>query len=231
MRGQARDIVRASHAVAWVAALLAMGCAPWDPMPTHRGGTGRLVGTSESPGSWTRELTAELRAMAREDQALRQGLGPETMTDTAFLGRMIRADSAHSLRLRALVQAHGWPSADVVGEDVAEDAFLIVQHTPYEAWQRAMLPQVEADVRAGALDPQDYALLFDRVQVHQGLPQRYGTQLDAARDGTLHLEPLEDPARVDSLRASLGLMPLDAYLDLAEASLGMKVARPSTGRN
>lgn len=168
--------------------------------------------------------------MAREDQATRQGFGPETMTDTAFLGRMIRADSAHSRRLRSLVEAHGWPSVEGVGRQALEDAFLIVQHTPYEAWQRAMLANVEAGVRTRVLDAQDYALLYDRVQVHQGLPQRYGTQLDAGTDGVLRLQPLEDPARVDSVRATLGLPPLAVYLSAVEESLGMKVEKPDSGR-
>jgi hypothetical protein len=168
--------------------------------------------------------------MAREDQDVRQGLGPETMADTAFLGRMARTDSAHSRRLKALVEAHGWPNTRAVGEEAAEGAFLVVQHTPFEAWQRAMLPHVEAGVRAGVLDPQDYALLYDRVQVHLGLPQRYGTQLNADGDGVWHLQPLEDTARVDSLREDLGLPPLEVYLQVVEDAFGMKVERLDPGR-
>lgn len=174
---------------------------------------------------WTPELAAELGAMHADDQAVREGLGPETLADTAFLGRMARTDSAHSRRLGALVERHGWPLVSEVGEEAAEGAFLVVQHTPFDDWQRTMLPLVEAAVRAGELDAQDFALLYDRVQVRQGRPQRYGTQLQSGPDGRLHPDPLEDSASVDSLRAELGLPPLDVYFDLVEEITGMTVER------
>lgn len=173
---------------------------------------------------WTPELAEELRAMGVVDQEVRAGFGPESVADTAYMGRMARADSAHSRRLRDLVQDHGWPRSSEVGPEAAEAAFLIVQHTPFEDWQRGMLRHVEQAVRAGGLDGQDYALLYDRVQMKLGGAQKYGTQL-RPEEGRLHLEPIEDPAAVDSLRAELGMPPLDEYLEVVEEAYGMEVVR------
>ena len=174
--------------------------------------------------SWTPALAEELRAMGILDQEVREGLGPETVTDSVFMSRMVRTDSANSRRLRELVVVHGWPRASEVGPEAARAAFLVVQHTPFEDWQRSMLPHVERAVRAGDLDGQDFALLYDRVQVKAGHPQRYGTQL-RPEDGKLLLDSLEDTAAVDSLRAGLGMPPLDTYLEAVEEAYGMEVVR------
>ena len=155
-------------------------------------------------------LRTELLAMGERDQAVREGLTPETFQDTAFVFRMIRADSALSLRLREIIDAHGWPDADRLGADAVHAAFLIVQHSPFPDFLVQVLPYVEADVRAGRLDGQDYAAMVDRVRDQRGEPQLYGTQYDLV-DGVLVRSPVEDPANLDARRAELGLMPIAEY--------------------
>jgi len=185
----------------------------------------RWVGEAIRKPPWTPELAEELRAMGVVDQEAREDLGPETLTDPAVIGRMARADSAHSRRLRSLVEEHGWPHAGEVGSEAVDAAFLIIQHTPFEDWQRDMLPVVEEAARAGDLDGQSYAMLYDRVQTKLGRPQRYGTQLSPTEDGKLRLDPLANPAAVDSLRAELGMPPLAEYLRVIEEVYGMEVVR------
>lgn len=174
---------------------------------------------------WTPELAEELRAMGVVDQEVREGFGPETVGDTAVTGRMVRADSANSRRLRKLVEKHGWPRSSDIGREAAQAALLIVQHTPFEDWQRSMLPLVERAVAAGDLAGQDYAMLYDRVQMKLDRPQRYGTQLSSTGDGGLRLYSLENPAAVDSLRAELSMPPLEEYLQMIEEVYGMEVER------
>ena len=178
--------------------------------------------TSES---WTPALAEELGAMGILDQEVREGLGLATVTDSVFMSRMVRTDSVNSRRLRELVEVHGWPRASEVGPEAAQAAFLIVQHTPFEDWQRSMLPHVEQAVGDGEFDGQAFAMLDDRVQVKAGGPQKYGTQLSSTEDGKLRLDSLENPAAVDSLRAELGMPPLEEYLKVVEEAYGMKVVR------
>jgi hypothetical protein len=217
-----------------VAALLAAACGPGDrrdaaDAAADTGDTAGMAAAAAELEPWTPELAAELREMHQADQAVREGFGPESVGDTAYMARMARTDSAHGRRLRELVDRHGWPRASEVGEEAAGGAFLVVQHSPYLDWQAAMLPLVEEAVRAGELDGQSYALLCDRVQMNRGQPQRYGTQLRTAEDGGLRLYTIEDPAAVDSLRAELGMPPLSVYLDMVEEQLGMPIARDSLG--
>lgn len=218
-----------STASSWLAGgaavlLVVSACGDSD-RPRPDGDTTAAAATSGEPVPWTPELAEELRAMGTLDQQVREGIGPEAMKDTAFMGRMTRTDSAQSRRLRELVETHGWPRAAEVGPEAAEAAFLIVQHTPFEDWQRSMLPFVERATRAGDLEGQDFALLYDRVQTKLGRPQKYGTQLHPTEDGKLVLDSLESPGAVDSLRAGLGLPPLEEYLEAVEEAYGMEVVR------
>lgn len=113
-------------------------------------------------------LRAELIALGREDQAVRTGLSPEMIQDPAFVRRLVRTDSALSIRLREIVATSGWPDPARVGRSAVHAAFLIVQHTPFDDFREAMLPHVERDVRAGVLEGQDYAAMVDRIRTHRG---------------------------------------------------------------
>ena len=111
-----------------------------------------------------------------------------------------------------------------MGTEGLEAAFLLLQHATDTAFQRRLLPEVEEDVRAGRLDPQDYALLVDRTRQHSGHRQLYGTQLTLV-PGTreARLDPIEDSASVDERREALGLPPLERYLEVVEERTGFDV--------
>src|SRR6185503_12139018 len=80
-------------------------------------------------------------------------------------------------------------------------------------FQEEMLPILEAGVKRGEVRADDFATLFDRVRVHRGEPQRYGTQFEI-KDKRLVANRIEDIAKLDSLRASVGMVPLAEYVKL-----------------
>lgn len=57
----------------------------------------------------------------------------------------------------------------------------------------------------------NYALLFDRVALHEHRPQRYGTQFGDGRGGCLAVQPVEDHAGIDARRHAVGLDTLAEY--------------------
>ncbi|MER7049254.1 DUF6624 domain-containing protein [Streptomyces jumonjinensis] len=59
-------------------------------------------------------------------------------------------------------------------------------------------------VTAGDADVRHRALLKDRVRVHRGEPQVFGTQLAGQDDGSLIPFPMIDPPGVDARRAAWG---------------------------
>ena len=76
----------------------------------------------------------------------------------------------------------------------------------------ATLPEIEKGVRAKILDPQNFALLHDRLSLDLGHKQRYGTQLGQGADKKLVVMPIEDRANVEKIREGLGIPPLSQYL-------------------
>lgn len=167
-------------------------------------------------------LRAELIEMGREDQRVRTGLTPEMIADTAFVRRLMRTDSALSIRLREMIETHGWPDAERVGQSAVHAAFLIVQHSPFDDFRQAMLPHVEQDAKAGVLDAQDYAAMVDRIRTHRGEPQLYGTQYSLV-DGYLIRDPVENADDLERRREELGLMPVAEYERLLADFYGAEV--------
>ena len=87
----------------------------------------------------------------------------------------------------------------------AHAAWLLAQHAPPEL-QEECLPLLEDAVTRGDASRADLAYLGDRVLMHRGDPQLYGTQY-RVMDGVLELWAVRDPAGLDERRAALGLEP------------------------
>ena len=104
--------------------------------------------------------------------------------------------------LLALVPAEGWFSTTVYGEEAATGAFMIVQHAD-TALQKRFLPAIEAMADRGEASKSFYALMYDRVEVAEGRPQRYGTQMRCV-DGRMQPFPTEDPENLEARRAPMG---------------------------
>jgi hypothetical protein len=185
----------------------------------HVGGCRRAPdGPSESVLADARE---QLATRGKEDQAVREGFGEGGKIDTAQIRRMMHVDSANTNWLKAYVARWQWPTAQQVGRENVENAFLIVQHAIHDtAFMRSMLPAVTQAAKAGDLKPNDVAMLGDRIEVKAGHGQRYGTQL-SIRDGKLVLDPIEDSAHVDTRRAALGLPPIAQYIHMADSAMKM----------
>ena len=113
----------------------------------------------------------------------------------------------------------GWP--DSLSKDAHNTIFLVLQHSP-DSLMRKFFPEVQHKVALGLLAPDDEAIMFDRLQMHAGLPQRYGSQTFASSDDKNYIWPVEDVENLDAIRAEVGLPNMDAYIKLAKDSTGVK---------
>lgn len=157
-------------------------------------------------------LRAELLQLLAEDQQGRDsGALALAANDTGYIFRMMRADSARTRRLKAIIDEHGWPGPDKVDNDGVSAAFLLLQHSPDSAFQERLLPVLEREAQAGRMRPADVALLTDRVLVRSGKPQRYGSQFKM-QVGKMIAEPIEDLDGLDARRAAVGLPPMAEYV-------------------
>lgn len=179
-------------------------------------------------GAFPDSVFAELVAMGVEDQELRQDLTPARMQDSAFRRRIARGDSARSERLREIVAEYGWPDRSAAGEEAADAAFLILQHSPHHDFQSRMVQEIEALAEEGDVSGQQAALLIDRVRMHEGRPQLYGTQFEQ-EDDRLVLYPVADADSLDERRAAIGLPSMERYVELMEEAYSVPVVRDGEG--
>jgi hypothetical protein len=148
------------------------------------------------------QLRTELLARADRDQTARKSL-PPAQRDQQWEQVIAPVDRANTARMRQIVAEYGWPGYALAGVDGAHAAWLLVQHAPAE-FQEECLPLLDDAVAHGDAAPRDLAYLTDRVLMHRGEPQIYGTQYQVM-DGRLSLWEVRDPDRLDQRRAALGL--------------------------
>ena len=150
------------------------------------------------------ELRTELLARADRDQTARKSL-PPAQRDQQWEQIIAPVDRANTARMREIVADYGWPGYALAGVDGAHAAWLLVQHAP-AGFQEECLPLLEDAVGRGDAAPRDLAYLTDRVLMHRGEPQVYGTQYQVI-DGSLTLWTVREPAGLGQRRAALGLPP------------------------
>lgn len=138
-----------------------------------------------------------------------------------------RTDSLNRVVVDSLLQ-NGWPEG--LSEQSNQTIWLIIDHGDVE-YQERYLPLIEQQAMRGIISLADYATLSDRVNVRRQRPQRYGTQTGyTQRDGETftYVYPIEDIAKLDSLRLSVGLDSMHIYLRQVSETLGTSVAIDTT---
>ncbi|OJF70321.1 hypothetical protein BK026_16920 [Alteromonas sp. V450] len=171
------------------------------------------------------QLQHELVSMAQSDQSIRNDIAKIgwNAPPPELLEKLRLIDAKNTKRLKEIIEQHAWVNENLVGRSGVSAAFLIVQHSSDLKFQEAMLPHLKRSFLNGeGVSGQEFALLQDRVLVHQNKLQLYGTQLNIL-DGELVFDPIFDEEHVDKRRAEVGLPPLDEYKKIVADAYGMSV--------
>jgi hypothetical protein len=157
-------------------------------------------------------LKAELEAMLETDQKHRRLLSNavDEIERAKLWGDQTSIDKANQARIEEIVKTYGWPGKKEFGQKAATAAFLVIQHSTPEMMRR-YLPILQNAMENGDADKQSFAMLDDRVRMHEGRPQRYGSQIRGNRDTKMTFWQIEDEESVDKRRAEMGLEPLAEY--------------------
>ena len=131
---------------------------------------------------------------------------------------MALTDSLNQATVFGILDKEGWPAR--LSDKANQAIWLVIDHSDL-ATRRKYLDLVKAKAEEGVLNKSDYATLNDRILMEEGKPQIYGTQIKITgtiifgEEQTLpmYLWPVEDPATLDSLRSSIGLPPIEEYLE------------------
>lgn len=181
------------------------------------------------------ELAKELLERVRGDQAVRQEfmqfladhgekgvIIPENLSEEVrakfedLTKRFRETDKRNREFLKQVLVKHGWPGKSLVGIAAAQAAFLFAQHSDEDTeFQKQCLEKMKA-MPEGEVSKQHLAMLTDRVLVHEGKKQLYGTQLTMV-DGKFQPSPIEDEENVDARRKEMGLPSLADYIRMVEA--------------
>lgn len=157
-------------------------------------------------------LRSELERIHDLDQRDRENIGSYGVGTAGrdSVGRHLQlVDSLNTSRISAILDSAGWLGPDDVGVKASRAIWLVLQHAPLPVQER-YLPEMRLAVEEGKAGRADLAYLEDRINMRKGLPQVYGSQVEM-KDGKAWLAPIADESRVNELRRSVGLGPLEDY--------------------
>lgn len=161
-------------------------------------------------------LRNELISIGKSDQDIRQQWSianrqsaSKQVTDS-LLREMSHRDSINQQKIFQILDTRGWVGKELVG-DACEVFWMVTQHASVQQQQK-YLPVFKAAVKKGDIHPSHVAMMEDRINVFEGKPQKYGSQLHTGSDGKEQLYPLQDEKRVDEWRKEVGMEPLADYL-------------------
>ncbi len=173
-------------------------------------------------------LAAEINGMAKEDEAASQfflsGPTQDKEKRAAELKKLAEIDHRIAERMKWIVAKFGWPTPAMVGREASFNAWLLVQHATGDLpFQKLCLGLIEPLARSKVIPGDNYAYLYDRVQVEDGKLQRFGTQ-GKNDEVFLWINSVENPDKLDEYRKQYGLGPLDDYAKLLADSYRYKLA-------
>ena len=175
-----------------------------------------------------KELQIELIRMYLDDQAARGNLMHDIMSKYKIDSTEITqngeefVDERNRNRLKEIFKEYGFPTKKLVGKEAMQGIFLMIQHSDGDKeWQKSQLPNIERAVKDGDMNGESYAYLYDRIKIHGGEKQLYGTQFAYVDpiNKTVELADTEDLDNLDNRRMEIGMMPIQMYKEFMISSL------------
>ena len=170
----------------------------------------------------THTLDSILCDIGRKDQEVRAdwakvATGNITQEEAIeYALKMEEADSANLAVVANILDTYGWPSG--LSDEANDAIFLVIDHSDLKTMKKYRKVFHDA-VEKGYLQMNDLVTMEDRMLMNAGKPQKYGTQANSlVEDGktVIYIWPVEDPARLDTLRKSVGLIPIEDYLEIVK---------------
>lgn len=152
----------------------------------------------------------------------------ELIDSLIMLSEMVERVDLENMAVVDSVLQQGLPRG--LSAESYKTIWIVIDHASLEK-QEQYLPLIEQMSLDGLIGRDEYAILFDRVAMKQNRKQRYGSQsiqFGKNQDVQLYIWPVENPAAIDSLRASVGLSPLVEYLTNLKETTGFEAVYDPT---
>lgn len=145
----------------------------------------------------------ELINLANHDLEVREKLSQEGKLSGGYHPEMEHIHKANAKRLREIICEIGFPTISKSGRKGSDAAWLIIQHSIGEPeFMKECYEMMQENIHD--INPKNKAYLHDRIQVFQGKPQKYGTQLTV---GGIPF-PVADKEILNRAREEVNLPPL-----------------------
>ena len=160
--------------------------------------------------------------IGRKDQAVRadwakMATGSVTQEDAIeYALKLDETDSTNLASVSRILDTYGWPSG--LSDAANKAIFLVIDHSDIKTMNKYIGLFRDA-VEKGYLSMNDLVTMEDRMLMNASKPQKYGTQAySLVKDGktVIYIWPVEDPDKLDALRKSVGLSPIDSYLEIVK---------------
>lgn len=198
-----------------ITALLLMGCATTKS-------TDKLLAEVWNDDQQPRHQLVELtKAVTVEGRT-------ELIDSLVLVSEIIERNDVRNIKIVDKILKRGLPEG--LAEESYKTIWIVIDHASLEK-QEQYLPLVYQMATAGYIGLDEYAILYDRVAMGKNSPQRYGSQLvqfGAVDAQKLYVWPIEDGAKVDSLRNTVGMSPFSDYLKDIEEATGITPICDST---
>ena len=171
--------------------------------------------------------------IGRKDQEVREewakvATGSVTQEEAIkYALKMEETDSANLASVSNILDTYGWPSG--LSDAANKAIFLVIDHSDLKTMNKYIGLFRDA-VEKGYIQMNDLVTMEDRMLMNEGKPQKYGTQAySLAEDGktVIYIWPVEDPNKLDELRKSVGLIPIEEYLEIVKQQ-GVEIIYDST---
>jgi len=184
--------------------------------------SGTVAATGQGKKKYDFALAVKIDSLAAADQKWRGMLrhfensaGKDSTLYFYITDHLNSTDSSNLLRLKEIISRSGFPGYDQVGEQSSDNFWLLLQHCDRDVFfQDTVLTLMKPEVDRSNANGINYAYLLDRIKVNRSQPQVYGTQMQLNSDSSSYEpQPLTDPGNVNSRRASVGMPPIETYIE------------------
>lgn len=177
------------------------------------------INLDEYEKDFNKPLKNQLEKIYVRDQTLRQlyeeaeeKFGSDSDEMNYYWQVVSEQDSLNELETESIIEKHGWVGKSIVGGQANMTLWLVIQHAALET-QEKYLPLLRESVMEGESSGSHLALLEDRIQMRNGEPQTYGSQITMDNEsGEQMIYDIKDPEYVNQRRAKVGLDPLEEYV-------------------
>jgi len=152
-------------------------------------------------------LARKINSLAVKDQQMRKNWGKKGLWDKSV-------DQRNTRILKKIIKEYGWPARGLVGKKASFNAWLLAQHADHDIrFQKRVLKLMEVLYRNNPkdIDKKNIAFITDRILVHEGKKQIFGTQFYKTKDGKLEPNLISGRKNLNKRRKEYNLPPFKEY--------------------